>query len=104
MRGRPAWLVPAGVMPTGVGSARGQAAGGDYPLRGCKGQPRGQGCRLQGRPLLQGQRPRKATPPAREVPPEGSSALDSVQRRQRHSEGKGRGLGHPFEKRMIIPL
>ncbi|RZR75473.1 hypothetical protein BHM03_00058750 [Ensete ventricosum] len=45
-----------------------------YPLRGRKGQPRGQGCRLQGWPLLQGQRPRKATPPAREVPLDGNSA------------------------------
>ncbi|RWV82419.1 hypothetical protein BHE74_00048008 [Ensete ventricosum] len=56
------------------GSARGQASGGGCSLRGSKGQPRGQGHHMQGWPLLQGQHPRKAAPPAREVPPEGNNA------------------------------
>ncbi|RWW10046.1 hypothetical protein GW17_00026431 [Ensete ventricosum] len=60
--------------PNGVSNACGQAARGGCPLHGRKGQPHGQGCRMQGRPLLQGQHQRKAAPPAREVPPEGISA------------------------------
>ncbi|RWV98459.1 hypothetical protein BHE74_00047872 [Ensete ventricosum] len=48
MRDRPrAWLAPARAAPTGVGSAPSQ------------------GYHLQGRSLLQGQRPDKAAPPAR---------------------------------------
>ncbi|RWW68503.1 hypothetical protein BHE74_00023969 [Ensete ventricosum] len=46
----------AGVAPSSAGSARGQ------------------GCCLQGRPLLQEQRPCKVAPLASEVPPEGNSA------------------------------
>ncbi|RWW19823.1 hypothetical protein GW17_00016086 [Ensete ventricosum] len=38
---------------------------GQLPAVRPQGQPRGQGCRLQGRLLLQGQRPRKAALPAR---------------------------------------
>ncbi|RWW40937.1 hypothetical protein BHE74_00053613 [Ensete ventricosum] len=53
MRGRPwAWLAPTGAMPASLGNAHGQAAGGNFPLRCHKGQPRGQGCRMQRRPLL----------------------------------------------------
>ncbi|RRT34973.1 hypothetical protein B296_00039765, partial [Ensete ventricosum] len=49
--------------------------------------------------------------PRAAAPAVGAAAhADSVQRRRlhratrRHSEGRGRGLGHPFKKRMIIPL
>ncbi|RWV80149.1 hypothetical protein GW17_00058622 [Ensete ventricosum] len=90
--------------PAGMASAcRGDTCGrrqhprlgrrGGCPLRGCKGQPHDQGCRLQGRPLLQGQQ-RLPTPAACSV------AACAGQRRwwQRCSEGKGRGLGHPLRK------
>ncbi|RZS28838.1 hypothetical protein BHM03_00062490 [Ensete ventricosum] len=39
-----------GSSPAGM-TGCGQATGGGCPLQGCKGQPRGQGCCLQGRPL-----------------------------------------------------
>ncbi|RWW36786.1 hypothetical protein BHE74_00058165 [Ensete ventricosum] len=62
-----------GVADHGQSPLQGQpptcVAGGDCPLRGRKGQPRSQGYRLHGRPLLLGQRPRKATSLAREVLP-----------------------------------
>ncbi|RWW42056.1 hypothetical protein BHE74_00052420 [Ensete ventricosum] len=44
--GHPQWL-----QPRVHEAARGQAAGGGCPLQGRKRQPRGQGYRLQGRPL-----------------------------------------------------
>ncbi|RWW03842.1 hypothetical protein BHE74_00042011 [Ensete ventricosum] len=78
MRGCPReWLVPAGAAPAGVGSARSQ------------------GCRLQGRPLLQGQCPHMAAPPAREVPPEGSNACcrGSCPRRWRATPPATQGSG-----------
>ncbi|RWW44831.1 hypothetical protein BHE74_00049375 [Ensete ventricosum] len=78
-----AWLAPAG-----VGSARGQG-GRSY---------RGSACARQHR-LPARCRTRAAAPAV------GATAhADDVQRRRWRSEGKGRGLGHPFEKRMIIPL
>ncbi|RWV92815.1 hypothetical protein GW17_00044774 [Ensete ventricosum] len=52
----------------------------------------------------QGVGPCKATPLAREVPLEGNNAASCAGQWRRCSEGKGRGLGYPFEKRMIIPL
>ncbi|RWV90654.1 hypothetical protein GW17_00047129 [Ensete ventricosum] len=73
----------------------------------------------------QGQRPRKATPPAHEVPltrcrprgaarglPKGrlptlmvcSTAACAGAPAVAAQRGARRGLGHPFEKRMILPL
>ncbi|RWW28790.1 hypothetical protein GW17_00006712 [Ensete ventricosum] len=99
-RGRPwAWLAPAGAAPTGVGSARGQAAGGGCSLQGRRWRllaARSQGVApwlglpparaTAGRSdRQQWQRPRKAAPPTHEVPPEGSSACrrDGCPRRWR---------------------
>ncbi|RZR73902.1 hypothetical protein BHM03_00029380 [Ensete ventricosum] len=101
MRGRPrVWLAPTGATLASVGITRGHASGGGRPLQGRKGQPRGQVCRLQGPARC---RPRAAAPVAG-----AASYADGMQRhrlrRGSGAEGARRGLGHPFEKRTILPL
>ncbi|RWW23582.1 hypothetical protein GW17_00012164 [Ensete ventricosum] len=81
MRGRPwAWLAPAGVTPLGVGSARGQFAGGDCPLRGRKG-------RLPAA-RMQGVAPRPRLPPVRAAAPAGAAPAHGG---TAHPRGAARG-------------